>query len=158
MLRILAALLVSFMTLSSSHAASVRVRQECGFSFAVCGEVMTLEQNGATYEYLVPGPVAPLRYSLAYLDDEFVMTALGDNPLGGSLPFGLAVYPGSGPMLTLAFPDSTAYGFIPMNAFPRGEGTMRTLAIPAMEVPEPQTGLLLLAGLAAFGWRRKLKA
>lgn len=160
MLRILATLFVSLLTLSSTHAASIRVRQECGFSFAVCGEVVTLEQNGASYEYLVPGATAPLSYSLAYVEDEFVMTALGDNLLGGSLPFGLAVYPGMGLMLTLAFPDSTAYGFIAMNGFPRGEGATRTIAIPPApaEVPEPRTALLLLSGLGALGWRRRLRA
>lgn len=154
--KILLALLAS-LVVSSTHASSIRVRQECGFSFAVCGEEITLEQNGTAYTYLVPGPTAPLSYSLAYLDDDFVMTALGDNRLGGSLPFGLAVYPGSGPLLTLAFPNSTAYGFIAMNSFPRAEGATRTLAIPPApaEVPEPPAALLVLSGLAALGCHRR---
>lgn len=157
MRHVIATLLACLLTLSAADAASIRVRQECGFSFAACGEVFMLQQDGASVPYAVDSLSEPLRYTLAYVADMFVMTALGDNLLGATLPFGLAIYPGEGEMRTRAMPDSTAYGFIAMNAFPRGEGATRTVAIPAApaEVPEPPAALLLAAGLAALGWRRR---
>lgn len=154
--RFLLAWLTLFVTLSSAHAATIRFRQECGFSYAACGPVVTLEQDGDLYNYSTPWA----EYSLAYEGDEFVMTALNDAlPISGT-PFGIAVYPASGPLVTLASPGSTVYGFIGFNAFPRLQGETRSVAILSLvgEVPEPGTLGMFVSGLGVVGWmtrRRK---
>ncbi|KQP20065.1 PEP-CTERM sorting domain-containing protein [Pseudorhodoferax sp. Leaf267] len=151
--RLLLSLLLSLVALSSTHAATVRFREECGFSFAPCGTlgVVTLEQNGPAYAYFV-GPSA---LSLAYVDDLFVMTAVNDTGRIPGGPFGLAIYPGSGPLITLADRvNTTAYGFIAFNAFPRVAGESKSVAIPTpvAEVPEPATLGMVLGGLGLVGW------
>jgi hypothetical protein len=137
------------------HAQSIRIEQECGFSYVPCGDGMvSLERDGANRLYSLYDSVGnEVSFSLAYRGDFFLMTALADNSVseGGYLPFGWAVYAGTGPVINLDSPDSTALGFIPVFSFPDLEGKSARVFVPTAAVPEAGGLAMMLAGLGAVG-------
>jgi len=148
----------------SLHAASIQVRQECGLYFSECTlglVVHTLTQNGPAENYS-PGEAPVPIFSLAYVGNSFVMTALYPNHVAtdtqhyGHL-YGLDVYMGGRPIIgrmeppcdPVLYPEcvpSTSLGFVSSDGFPTDPAHPFVMALPA--VPEPASGALALIGLA----------
>jgi hypothetical protein len=138
-----------------AQAHTIQVQQECGFSFSVCGSLDTLVRDGSPVHYQSDEHGNPI-FSLAYVGNQFVMTALMPNEVatGGSLPYGLDVYFGGMPPVQKwdCFPQgapecagATAIDFIAWMEFPTDPAHPLTLTIPS--VPEPDAAMLAMLGL-----------
>ncbi|HEX5310798.1 hypothetical protein [Aquabacterium sp.] len=135
---------------SHAHASSLTLRQECGFGFVLCGPEFSLVQNGPAANYQNDENGNPI-FSLAYIDDHFVMTALMPNVVAstGGTPYGLDIYRGDIPLVPrqdCVDCSNTSLAFLPWFTFPQDPGS--PLLVPIPSVPEPTTPLLVLFGLA----------
>jgi hypothetical protein len=146
--RVLAALCLIW-SASGVHATTVRIQEECGFEFDPCGRgLFTLATDDKPVGYYESefGHV----FELTFTGDLLVMTALRNNRIFESLPFGLDLYLPTGPIVPPNYycvedcAVSTSIGFLPMSYFPSIAGQQATVRLL---VPEPATQGLMLAGL-----------
>ena len=143
-----------------ASAASILVREELGFSFFP-SQAWLLEEDGpaAIYDLSDFGP--GVLFDLRYANDLFVMTALADNTVatGGSLPFGIDVYPGGVTPVTPAFlcdfvtPCYNGLGFFFSTSFPLAAGQSLSLPIPPpVAVDEPASWAAFATALLFVAW------
>lgn len=143
------------LSIGGVHAATVRVQEECGFGLDPCGAgvfTLTTGEEPIGYYDSELGHV----FELSFTGDTLVMTALHNNFVFESQPFGLDVYLPTGPMVppddycVENCPVPTSIGFLPMSSFPSLAGQQVTVRLL---VPEPASLGLMLAGLLLIGWR-----
>ncbi|RZL03499.1 MAG: hypothetical protein EOP36_04625 [Rubrivivax sp.] len=146
----------------SAKATSIQVRQECGFGYVECGPpLFVLAKNGSAVNYQVDEQGKSI-FSLAYIGNDFVMTALQPNTVAtdGALPYGLDIYWGDGPLIQKwdctpptdpACQGGTAIEFISWMSFPTDPAVPTIVHIPT--VPEPDLSMLALVGFGVVAYR-----
>jgi hypothetical protein len=145
---------------AAPSAASILVREELGLSFLPSGLEWELEQNGPPVIYDLSAAFgAGAMFELRYVNDQFVITALGNNTVAtDGLAFGLDVYPGDVSPISPEFdcllttPCYNGLGFLPWFTFPMTAGQTIVSAVPPGAVDEPTALALLATALLWLAW------
>ena len=129
--------------LAQAAPDTILVYELSGFSF-LPGDRFELQENGAHATFLDT-------LDLAFENDQFRVTAIVDNDLATSLPWGFGLFrPGYDPAADPFTDNHPAWiSFHPFFA-PPVSGQVYSAYVPPQPVPEPNSTVGLLAGLLAL--------
>ena len=153
---------------TSASASTILVREELGFGFVTNGVQWTLEEDGPSAIWDLrpsydPGAIFELRYA----DDQFLMTALGDNGVfDHSIAFGLDIYPGNVTPISPLYdclnndPCYNGLGFIAFYDIPHLAGQTVTVEVPpqAAVAEPPSLPLVATTLIVLIAFRRGTRA